>query len=43
MRAKQASYAGMFLGERSESVMPAAGENFLGLTARVKLLDAIWQ
>ena len=34
-RAKRAGYAGRtFLGERSESVTPAAGERFLGLTAR---------
>ena len=34
MRAKRAGYAGTFLGERSESVTPAAGERFLSLTAR---------
>ena len=34
MRAKQAGYAGTFFGERSESVTSAAGERFLGLTAR---------
>ena len=34
MRAERAGYVGTFLGERSESVTPAAGENFLGLTAR---------
>ena len=34
MRAKQAGYAGTFLGERSSSVTPSAGENFLGLTTR---------
>ena len=34
MRAKRAGYAGTFLGEQSESVLPAEGENFLGLTAR---------
>ena len=34
MRAKRAGYAGTFLGERSESVMPAAGERLLGLTTR---------
>ena len=34
MRAKRACYAGTFVGERSESVTPAAGEFFLGLTAR---------
>ena len=34
MRAERAGYAGTFLGERSESVTPAAGEIFLGLTAR---------
>ena len=33
MRAKQAGYAGKFLGERSESATSTAGENFLGLTA----------
>ena len=33
MRVKRAGYAGTFLGERSESVTPAAGERFLGLTA----------
>ena len=30
----RAGYAGTFLGERGESVTPAAGQNFLGLTAR---------
>ena len=34
VRAKQAGYAGTFLGERSESVTPSAGEFFLGLTTR---------
>ena len=34
VRAKRAGYAGTFLGERSESVTPAAGERFLSLTAR---------
>ena len=34
MQAKQAGYAGTFLGERSESVTPSAGEFFKGLTAR---------
>ena len=34
VRAKRASCARTFLGERSESVMQAAGEKFLGLTAR---------
>ena len=34
MRAKRAGYAVTFLCERSESVTPAAGERFLGLTAR---------
>ena len=34
VRAKRAGYAGTFLGERSESVTPAADERFLGLTAR---------
>ena len=34
MRSKQAGYTGTCLGERSESVTPAAGERFLGLTAR---------
>ena len=34
VRAERAGYAGTFLGERSESVTPAAGEKFLGLTAR---------
>ena len=42
VRAKRAGYVGTFLGERSESVTPAAGERFLGLTAR-KPLHAIWQ
>ena len=30
----RAGYAGTILGERSESVTPAAGERFLGLTVR---------
>ena len=34
MQVKRVGYAGTFLGEHSESVTPAAGENFLGLTAR---------
>ena len=34
VRSEQAGYAGTFLGERSESVTPAAGEKILGLTAR---------
>ena len=34
MRAKRAGYAVTFLGERSLPVTPAAGERFLGLTAR---------
>ena len=34
MRVKRVGYAGTFLGEHSESVTPAAGEIFLGLTAR---------
>ena len=34
MRAKRAGYAVTFLGERSESVTPPAGERFKGLTAR---------
>ena len=34
MRAKRAGYVVTFLGERSESVTPAAGERFLGLTER---------
>ena len=34
VQAKRAGYAGTFLGERSESVLPAEGEKFLGLTAR---------
>ena len=34
VRAKRACYAGTFVGERSKSVTPAAGENILGLTAR---------
>ena len=33
VRAKRACYAGTFVGERSESVTPAAGKKFLGLTA----------
>ena len=34
MRTEPAGYAGTLLGERSESVTPAAGEKSLGLTAR---------
>ena len=34
MQAKQAGYAGTFLGERSESVTPDAGEILLDLTSR---------
>ena len=34
VRAKRAGYAWTFLGERMESVTPASGEKFLGLTAR---------
>ena len=34
MRAKRVGYVGTSFGERSESVTPAAGEHFLGLTAR---------
>ena len=34
MRVKRVGYVGTFLGERSESVTPAAGEKFLGLTTR---------
>ena len=34
VRAERAGYAWTFLGERSKSVTPAAGEKFLGLTAR---------
>ena len=34
MRAERAGHAGTFLGDRSESVTPAAVEIFLGLTAR---------
>ena len=34
MRAKRAGYVVTFLGERNESVTPAAGERFLGLTER---------
>ena len=37
MRAERAGYAGTFLGERSESVTPAEGEKFVGLTARKPL------
>ena len=34
MRVKLVGFAGTFFAERSESVTPAAGENFLGLTTR---------
>ena len=34
VRAKQAGYAGTFWASERESVTPAAGERFLGLTAR---------
>ena len=35
MRAKRVGYVVTFLGERSKSVTPAAGENCLGLTTRI--------
>ena len=34
MRAKRAGYMVTFLGELSESITPAAGEIFFGLTTR---------
>ena len=37
MRAKRAGYVVTFLGERSESVTPATGEHFLGLSMRKTL------